>query len=123
VYDIIRKKDVRKIVKSKSMLTEGMPPQRISGVAHGIDVVDTDLGERIVPVWRTNLLAHIVLPCIHWKKEEIGELFHKHLGTPQGKCRPSIPNRCGPTHLRQRFYDESVLPIPVSILPSPKPVK
>ena len=27
--------------------------------------------------------SHIVLPCIH-KKKEIGEIFHEHLNTPKG---------------------------------------
>ena len=34
--------------------------------------------------------SHIVLPAIHKKKEEVGELFHKHLGTPAGMNDPKM---------------------------------
>ena len=55
---------------------------------HGIEVVDTDLGERIVQL-RSEPPSHIVLPAIHMKKEEIGELFHDMLGTPRRRVRPA----------------------------------
>ena len=42
---------------------------------HGIEVVDTDLGERIVQL-RKEPPSHIVLPAIHIKKQEVGETFH-----------------------------------------------
>jgi L-lactate dehydrogenase complex protein LldF len=52
-------------------------------------VIDTDLGERIVQL-REEPPSHIVLPAIHIKKEEVGELFHQHLGTEQGSTTRSI---------------------------------
>ena len=47
VYGILKNHNVKKIVKSKSMLTEecGMNPYLEE---HGIEVVETDLGERII---------------------------------------------------------------------------
>jgi L-lactate dehydrogenase complex protein LldF len=47
VFDILSARGARRLVKSKSMLTEecGLNPYL---EARGIDVVDTDLGERIV---------------------------------------------------------------------------
>jgi L-lactate dehydrogenase complex protein LldF len=48
----------------------------------GIDVIDSDLGERIVQLAKEPP-SHIVLPCIHKKKEEIGDIFHEHLGSPK----------------------------------------
>ena len=106
VYDIIRKKDVKQIVKSKSMLTEECHLNEYLE-AHGIDVVDTDLGERIVQL-ANEPPSHIVLPCIHWKKEEIGELFHKHLGTPKGNADPQFLTAAARAHLRQRFMTSRV---------------
>lgn len=47
VLDILRSHDVRKVVKSKSMLTEECGLND-SLEAHGIEVVETDLGERIL---------------------------------------------------------------------------
>ena len=45
---------------------------------HGIEVIDSDLGERIVQLAGESP-SHIVLPSIHKKKGEIGDLFHIHL--------------------------------------------
>ncbi len=47
IYDIILKNQIQKVVKSKSMLTEECHLNPFL-IKHGIEVVDTDLGERIV---------------------------------------------------------------------------
>lgn len=106
VHSIIQKHNVTKVVKSKSMLTEecGMNAYLIK---RGIDVVDTDLGERIVQLAGEHP-SHIVLPCIHWKKEEIGELFHHHLGTPKGNADPQFLTQAARISLRERFMTSPV---------------
>lgn len=106
VHAIIAKHDVRKIVKSKSMLTEECHLNEYLK-AKGIDVVDTDLGERIVQL-ADEPPSHIVLPCIHWKKEEIGELFHKHLGTPEGMADPQFLTNAARVHLREKFLTSKI---------------
>src|SRR6187402_3600672 len=106
VHSIIQKHNVTKVVKSKSMLTEecGMNDYLIK---RGIDVVDTDLGERIVQLAGEHP-SHIVLPCIHWKKEEIGELFHNHLGTPKGNADPQFLTNAARIHLREKFLTRRI---------------
>jgi L-lactate dehydrogenase complex protein LldF len=106
VYEIIRKRGVKQIVKSKSMLTEECHLNEFLE-GNGIDVVDTDLGERIVQL-ANEPPSHIVLPCIHWKKEEIGALFHQHLGTPSGNADPQFLTAAARAHLRQRFMTSRV---------------
>jgi L-lactate dehydrogenase complex protein LldF len=69
--------------------------------------VDTDLGERIVQL-AGEPPSHIVLPCIHWKKEEIGELFHKHLGTPKGNADPQLLTNAARLHLREKFLTSKI---------------
>ena len=78
VLDILNSHDVRKLVKSKSMLTEEceMNPYLES---NGINVVETDLGERIIQLMNQKP-SHIVMPAIHLTQEEVGELFEKELG-------------------------------------------
>ncbi|MBC9908877.1 lactate utilization protein B [Chitinophaga varians] len=101
VTDILQRHGVKRMVKSKSMLTEEchLNPHL---EAHGIDVIDTDLGERIVQLAKEPP-SHIVLPCIHKKKEEIGELFHEHLGTPAGNADPQFLTAAARQHLRKEF--------------------
>lgn len=106
VHGIIRKQGVNRIVKSKSMLTEECHLNDYLA-KQGIDVVDTDLGERIVQL-AGEPPSHIVLPCIHWKKEEIGELFHQHLGTPKGMADPQFLTAAAREHLRERFLTSPI---------------
>ena len=69
---------------------------------HGIEVTDTDLGERIVQL-RHEPPSHIVLPAIHLKKEDIGELFHEKLGTEKGAFDAKYLTEAARGHLRQKF--------------------
>lgn len=106
VHSIIATHGVKQLVKSKSMLTEECHLNDYLK-QQGIDVVDTDLGERIVQLAEEHP-SHIVLPCIHWKKEEIGELFHKHLGSPEGVSDPAFLTNTARIHLREKFLTRRV---------------
>lgn len=101
VLSILQKHKVRRLVKSKSMLTEEchLNPWLEE---HGIEVIDTDLGERIVQL-RQEPPSHIVLPAIHIKKEEVGECFHEHLGTEKGASDPKYLTEAARNHLRECF--------------------
>ena len=101
VLDILSRHQVRKVVKSKSMLTEECHLNPFLE-RHGIEVVDTDLGERIVQL-REEPPSHIVLPAIHIKKAEVGETFHKHLGTEKGATDPKYLTEAARGHLRSKF--------------------
>jgi L-lactate dehydrogenase complex protein LldF len=101
VYGILSGRGVARLVKSKSMLTEEC------GLNHyleerGVEVVDTDLGERIVQ-FRREPPSHIVMPAIHLRKEEIGQLFHAKLGTPVGLADPKALTEAARQHLREKF--------------------
>jgi L-lactate dehydrogenase complex protein LldF len=106
ILNIIRKHQAKNIVKSKSMLTEEC------GLNHflsnnGIEVTDTDLGERIIQ-FRKETPSHIVLPAIHLKKEEIGETFHEKLGTEKGASDPTYLTRAARKHLREKFLSADI---------------
>jgi L-lactate dehydrogenase complex protein LldF len=101
VLDIIRQRGATRVVKSKSMLTEEchLNPYLIK---HGLEVIDTDLGERIIQL-RDEPPSHLVLPAIHLKKEDVGETFFKHLGTAQGLTDPQQLTEAARQHLRAKF--------------------
>ncbi|WP_219225165.1 lactate utilization protein B [Pedobacter antarcticus] len=101
VYSILKEKEVTQLVKSKSMLTEECHLNTFLE-EKGISVIDSDLGERIVQLAKEPP-SHIVLPCIHKKKEEIGELFHEHLGTAAGESDPQVLTEAARQHLREVF--------------------
>ena len=106
VHSILQQNKVSQIVKSKSMLTEECGLNTYLA-ANGVDVIDTDLGERIVQLANEHP-SHIVLPCIHWKKEEIGELFHQHLNTPKGNADPQFLTNAARIHLREKFLTRKI---------------
>jgi L-lactate dehydrogenase complex protein LldF len=101
VLGLLNGKGITKMVKSKSMLTEECHLNEYLE-NNGIEVIDSDLGERIVQLAKEPP-SHIVLPCIHKKKEEIGDLFHLHLGTPAGNADPQFLTETARQHLRETF--------------------
>lgn len=103
VHRILSERGVKKVVKSKSMLTEECHLNKHL-IERGMTVVDTDLGEWIVQL-RDETPSHIVLPAIHIKKEEVGETFHKHINTPPGNSDPNYLTGQARNHLRGRFMD------------------
>ncbi|MCA9210157.1 MAG: lactate utilization protein, partial [Planctomycetales bacterium] len=103
VLDILRSHGARRVVKSKSMLTEECHLNPFLE-RHDIEVVDTDLGEWIVQL-RGESPSHIVLPAIHIKKEEVGELFHQRLGTEAGATDPKYLTEAARQRLRDVFLN------------------
>lgn len=101
VYSILKAKEINQMVKSKSMLTEECHLNEYLE-ERGIGVVNSDLGEYIQQI-DNEPPSHIVLPCIHKKKEEIGELFHEHLGSEKGLSDPTQLTRIARKHLRNVF--------------------
>ena len=101
VYDLLEARGVRRVVKSKSMLTEECHLNPYLE-ARGLDVVDTDLGERIVQL-REEPPSHLVAPAIHIRREEISVLFHEKLGTPAGSSDPQFLAGAMRQDMRARF--------------------
>src|SRR6476659_1018999 len=81
VLEIARRHDVRKIIKSKSMVSEESALDHAIEAA-GLTVVETDLGEYILQINGYEPPSHIIGPALHKSKEEVAELFHKSHGTP-----------------------------------------
>jgi L-lactate dehydrogenase complex protein LldF len=101
VYSILKAKEINQMVKSKSMLTEECHLNEYLE-ERGIGVINSDLGEYIQQI-DNEPPSHIVLPCIHKRKERIGELFHEHLGTEKGLSDPTLLTRVARKHLRNVF--------------------
>lgn len=101
VHNILQEHDVKRVVKSKSMLTEECHLNPFLE-SRGIEVTDSDLGEWIVQL-RDEAPSHIVLPAIHIKKEEVGELFHEKIGTEKGASDPQYLTEASRHALRKKF--------------------
>lgn len=106
VAAIIAERGAKHLVKSKSMLAEEchLAPYLEE---HGVEVVESDLGERIVQLMHC-APSHIVLPAIHIKREEVGELFERELSTEKGNSDPTYLTHEARKHLREKFLSADV---------------
>ena len=102
VLSILESHGARKMVKSKSMLTEEceMNPYL---KAHGIEVVETDLGERIIQL-KGQKPSHIVMPAIHLSHDDVGRLFEeKGISDEPGNHDPTFLTYKARLSLRSEF--------------------
>ena len=106
VYEILQQHNAHHLVKSKSMLTEecGMNSYLIN---KGIDVVESDLGERILQLMHLPP-SHVVLPAIHIKREQISEMMEREMGTEKGNIDPTYLTHAARKHLRENFLQADV---------------
>jgi len=100
--EIARLNNVRKVVKSKSMLTEeiGLNPYLES---EGIQIIETDLGEFIIQL-NGDPPSHLTGPAIHLSRNEIAGIFQKHLGIEYTE-EPEILTKLAREKLRQEFLE------------------
>ena len=114
VYDILAAHGVRKVVKSKSMLTEECHLNE-NLERRGITVVETDLGERILQMMKL-APSHIVMPALHVHREDIGECFRSQIPDFDEIARsydrphddpndPTFLTYVARMHLRQQFAE------------------
>lgn len=74
VVEIAKKHGVKKVTKSKSMVSEEMALNKALEAA-GIQPIETDLGEYILQINNNEAPSHIIAPVVHKDKEEIADLF------------------------------------------------
>ena len=107
---------MKKVVKSKSMLTEECH-LNANLEAKGIEVVETDLGERILQMMKL-APSHIVMPALHVHREDIGDTFRRLIpdfdqiaatysavGAPADNNDPTFLTYVARMHLRQQFAE------------------
>ena len=80
ILQIAQEAGARRVVKSKSMVTEEIRLNRALEDA-GLEVLETDLGEYIVQL-RGEAPGHIITPAIHLTRQDVGRTFHEKLGVP-----------------------------------------
>ncbi|WP_374988905.1 LutB/LldF family L-lactate oxidation iron-sulfur protein [Priestia megaterium] len=78
IKDVARKKQAKKVVKSKSMVTEEIH-MNAALEELGCEVIETDLGEYILQVDDHDPPSHIVAPALHKNKEQIRDVFQEKL--------------------------------------------
>lgn len=79
IKDVVIKQNGKKVVKSKSMVTEEISLNECLEEA-GCEVVETDLGEYILQIDDHDPPSHIVAPALHKNKEQIRDVFTEKIG-------------------------------------------
>jgi L-lactate dehydrogenase complex protein LldF len=79
ITKVAKEKQAKKVVKSKSMVTEEIHLNSALEKA-GCEVVETDLGEYILQLDDHDPPSHIVVPALHKNKEQIRDTFKEKRG-------------------------------------------
>ena len=106
IKQVALQKKAKKIVKSKSMVTEEI---NMNAVLEGIgcEVIETDLGEYILQVDDHDPPSHIVAPAIHKNKEQVREVFAKKLNYTKSSDAGELTNHVREV-LRQDFMTADI---------------
>jgi len=90
----------KRVVKSKSMVSEEIAlGHHLEN--HGLEVVETDLGEFIVQISHDKP-SHLVLPIIHKTRASVGKLFAEYFHTPYTDDPATLSGQAR-LHLRNKF--------------------
>lgn len=101
IVDLAASRDVRRVVKSKSMVSEEIDLN--DGLeAAGLNVVETDLGEWIVQL-AGERPAHIIAPAVHKNRRQVAELLERMTGQPVDAEDIGDQVRVAQQALRQEF--------------------
>jgi L-lactate dehydrogenase complex protein LldF len=100
IVEIAKKNDCKLIVKSKSMVSEETELNHAL-MAADLTPVETDLGELIVQIANDHP-SHLVMPVIHMRAKQIGEVFAKFFNVPFTED-PQTLAEMARVYLRGRF--------------------
>ena len=100
VVEIAMTAGVRRVAKSKSMVSE---ETHLNGALEraGVTVIETDLGEYIVQLAQDRP-SHIIAPIVHMTREQVGRVMHDKLSVPYSDDTQTLA-RYARERLREEF--------------------
>jgi L-lactate dehydrogenase complex protein LldF len=101
VCDILKSRKARTLVKAKSMLTDECE-MRPFLESRGIEVMETDLGERIQQL-DDEPPSHIVVPAVHKLRGDVARVFAETIGTDPANDDPHYLAESQRMHTRPYF--------------------
>lgn len=105
ILAICEAKQAKKVVKSKSMVTEEIHLNDFLA-KHNIESIETDLGEYIQQL-DEEPPYHIVTPAMHKSKEDVARLFAEKLGTAP-HLTPEELTQVARETLRQKYLEADI---------------
>lgn len=101
VMEIVAEHGVRRVIKSKSMVSEEVDLTPALEAA-GLDVVETDLGEFIAQVAHERP-SHLVTPIVHKSRQAVCDLFTTFFNRKDCTDDPTFLTGLARAHLREKF--------------------
>lgn len=98
---LARDRGVRRVVKAKSMVSEEIHLNSALE-ERGIEVVETDLGERIIQL-AGERPSHLIVPAVHKTKDDIIDLLARTMGLADPPTQAEDLTRLIRVDLRERF--------------------
>jgi len=105
ILDLLKDAAARAVIKSKCMTSEEIH-LNAALEADGYGVVESDLGEFIQQL-RGEPPYHFVFPCMHVRRDEISDLFTKHLGSAPTDS-PEELTMIARRHMRRLYVEADV---------------
>ena len=106
VLEIMQAHQATLLVKGKSMVSEEIHLNKFLQ-GHGIEALETDLGEFIVQL-NNETPSHIIVPAIHKNKDQIAKIMHENIpDTPYTEDVQEL-NAIARRTLRQKFFKAGV---------------
>jgi L-lactate dehydrogenase complex protein LldF len=105
ILGLLAEAGAKAVIKSKCMTSEEIHLNAALEAA-GYGVVESDLGEFIQQL-RGEPPYHFVFPCMHVRRDEISDLFGKHLGTPPTDS-PEELTMIARRHMRRLYVEADV---------------
>lgn len=101
IYEIFRSHGVKTVTKGKSMTMDECEMRQYLE-ARGIDIYESDLGERIQQL-DNQRDSHIVMPAIHKLRGDVARLFADKLGSNPDNSDPKYLNSVMRKDMRPRY--------------------
>ena len=109
ILEICQAAGAKTVTKGKSMVSEEIG---LNGhlESHGLEVIETDLGEHIVQI-EGEVPSHLIVPAIHKTQDQIADAFlrhHENSNAEAGRADAGILVDEARRLLRQRYFDADV---------------
>ncbi|NMG77083.1 LutB/LldF family L-lactate oxidation iron-sulfur protein [Aromatoleum diolicum] len=105
ILDICKRVDAKTITKGKSMVSEEIGLNEAL-IEHGMEVVETDLGEYIIQLAHEPP-SHIIAPAVHKTKDQVSDLFEAAHGGPRKTEVADLVNEARQV-LRDKYFRADV---------------
>ena len=105
ILDICKRVDAKTVTKGKSMVSEEIGLNEAL-IEHGMEVVETDLGEYIIQLAHEPP-SHIIAPAVHKTKDQVSVLFEAAHGGPRKTEVPDLVNEARMV-LRDKYFRADV---------------